>query len=107
MTIPSELTESGDIFFTVKDLPENLQVVIPKGIGDEWTVTADGRVGNRKIGNKGYFVAKIVDPDDITYSALDGESNITSEDIKTFTSGEAFIILRKSNITIRPVNQKH
>ena len=84
LTIPSELTESGDIFFTVKDLPEDVQIVIPKGTGDEWTVTADGRVGNGKIGNKGYYVAEIVDPDDIAYSELDGESNITGEDIKTF-----------------------
>ena len=105
LNILSELTESGDIFFRVKDLPEDLQVVIPKGTGEEWIITADGRVGNGKIGNKGYYVAKIVDPDDIAYSELNGESNITSKDIKTFTSGEAFIILRKSSIIIR-LNEK-
>ena len=105
LNILSELTESGDIFFRVKDLPEDLQVVIPKGTGEEWIITADGRVGNGKRGNKGYYVAKIVDPDDIAYSELNGESNITSGDIKTFTSGEAFIILRKSSIIIR-LNEK-
>ena len=100
LNVLSELTESGDIFFSVKNIPENLQVVIPKDTGDDWKVIADGRVGNRKFDNKGYFVAKIVDPDDIAYSELDGQSNITSEDIKTFTTGEAFIILRKSGLTI-------
>ena len=102
LNILSELTESGDIFFTVKDLPEGLQVVIPKDTGDNWKVTADGRVGDRKFGNKGYFVAKIVDLDDIAYSELDGESNSREDGSKTFSAGEAFIILRKSSITIRP-----
>ena len=105
LNILSELTESGDIFFTVKDLPEGLQVVIPAEDSSAWTVTADGRVGDRKFGNKGYFVAEIVNPEDIPYSELNGESNINEEGSKTFTSREAFIILRKSSITIRPVEQ--
>ena len=103
MVIHSELTASGDIFFTVKDLPEGVQAVIPEVEGDSWIVTADGRTGNKKFDNKGYFVAKIADTEDIPYSKLDGESNITSDDIKTFKPGEGFIILRKSSITIRPV----
>ena len=39
MVIHSELTASGDIFFTVKGLPEGLQAVIPEGDGNSWTVT--------------------------------------------------------------------
>ena len=105
INVLSELTESGDIFFSVKDLPEGLQVVIPKDSGESWAITADGRVGDRKFGNKGYFVAKIVDPDDIPYSELDGESNINEDGSKTFKSGEAFIILRKSSIIVHTNGQ--
>ena len=104
MVIHSELTESGDIFFTVKDIPEGLQVVIPEGDGNSWTVTADGRTGNKKFDSKGYFVAKISDTEDIPYSKLDGESNITADGTKTFKTGEGFIILRRSNLTIRPAH---
>ena len=105
LNVLSELTESGDIFFTIKDLPEGLQVVIPDDGAEKWTITVDGRVGDRKFGNKGYFVAEIVDPDDIPYSELDGDSNIDEDGKKEFTSGEAFIILRKSSITIH-LNEK-
>ncbi len=101
MVLHSELTASGDIFFTVKDLPEGLQVVIPEGDGNSWTVTADGRTGRKKFDSKGYFVAKIADTEDIPYSKLDGESNITADGTKTFKSGEGFIILRRSSITIK------
>ena len=104
MVIHSELTDSGDIFFTVKDIPEGLQVVIPEGDGNSWTITADGRTGNKKFDSKGYFVAKISDTEDIPYSKLDGESNITADGTKTFKTGEGFIILRKSNLTIRPTH---
>ena len=107
LNVLSELTESGDIFFTVKDLPEGLQVVIPKDDGNSWAVEADGRVGDRKFGNKGYFTAKILDTDDIVYSELDGESSINGDGIKTFRAGEAFIILRKSSITIRPAGKNN
>ena len=99
MMLHSELTESGDIFFMVKDLPEGLQAVIPEGDGNSWTVTADGRTDK-----KGHVVVKIIDIEDIPYSKLDGESNITSDDTKTFKTGEGFIILRRSNITIRPTH---
>ena len=104
MVIHSELTASGDIFFTVKDLPEGLQAVIPEGDGNSWTVTADGRTGNKKFDSKGYVVAKISDTEDIPYSKLDGESNINPDGTKTFRTGEGFIILRKSSITIRPTH---
>ena len=104
MVIHSELTESKDIFFTVKNLPEGLQVVIPEGDGNSWTITADGRTGNKKFDSKGYFVAKISDTEDIPYSKLDGESNITADGTKTFKTGEGFIILRRSNLTIRPAH---
>lgn len=104
MVIHSELTASGDIFFTVKELPEGLQAVIPEGDGNSWTVIADGRAGNKKFDSKGYFVAKIADTEDIAYSKLDGESNVTADGAKAFKTGEGFVILRKSSITIRPVH---
>ena len=104
MVIHSELTESRDIFFTVKDLPEDLQMVIPEDDGNSWTVAAEGRNTGRKSENKSSFAAKIVDTEDIPYSKLDSESNLNEDGTKTFKPGEAFIILRKSSITIKPIH---
>ena len=104
MVIHSELTESRDIFFTIKNLPEDLQVVIPEDDGNSWTVAAEGRNTGRKSENKSSFAAKILDTEDIPYSKLDSESNLNEDGTKTFKPGEAFIILRKSSITIKPVH---
>ena len=104
MVLHSELTASGDIFFTVKDIPEGLQAVIPEGDGNSWTVTADGRTNSKKSDNKSIFAAKIVDTEDIPYSKLDTESNTNADGTKTFKTGEGFIILRRSSITIRPAH---
>ena len=106
LSVLSGLTDSGDIFFKIDNLPDGLQIVIPDETGSKWTVTADGRAGNRKFDSKGYFTAKIADADNIAYSALDGESNINDDGTKTFRSGEAFIILRRSGITIRSAESK-
>lgn len=102
MKIHSELTDSGDIFFTVKDLPEGLQVVIPTDDNNLWTVAEEARRGSRKSDRRNDFAAKIADTEDIPYSKLDTESNINEDGTKTFKPGEAFIILRRSTITIRP-----
>ena len=104
MVIHSELTDSGDIFFTVKDIPEGLQAVIPEGDGNSWTIAIDGRTGSRKSDNRSGFAAKIADTEDIPYSKLDTESNINPDGTKTFKTGEGFIILRKSTITIKPTH---
>ena len=104
MVIHSELTESRDIFFTVKDIPEGLQVVIPEDDGNSWTVAAEGRNSGRKSENRNNFAAKIADTEDIPYSKLDSESNLNADGTKTFKPGEAFIILRRSSITIRPIH---
>lgn len=104
MVIHSELTASGDIFFTVKDLPEGLQMVIPADDSNLWTVAEMAGKGSKKSDSKNNFAAKIADTEDIPYSKLDSESNINADGTKTFRSGEGFIILRKSSITIRPVH---
>ncbi|MBQ6773406.1 MAG: hypothetical protein IJP48_05000 [Synergistaceae bacterium] len=82
-------TRGEDKFYLIDKLPEGLQIVVPEG----WTVNVDSRAG---------FVAKIEDSENIAGSALDNESNKDSNNGKTFTSGEAFIILRQSSMTIRP-----
>ena len=102
MVIHAELTASRDIFFTVKDLPEGLQMVIPEGDGNTWTVAAEGRPNSKKSEDKDNFAAKIVDTEDIPYSKLDSESSLNEDGTKTFKAGEGFIILRKSCITVRP-----
>ena len=104
MVIHSELTESRDIFFTVKNLPEGLQIVIPEGDGNSWTVAAEGRNTGRKSENRNNFAAKIVDTEDIPYSKLDSDSNLNDDGSKTFKPGEAFIILRNSTLIIRPAH---
>ena len=85
-------TRGEDKFYLIDKLPEGLQAVVPEG----WTVNVDARTG---------FVAKIEDPDNIAGSALDNESNKDNNNGKTFTSGEAFIILRQSSMTIRPAEE--
>ena len=104
MVIHSELTESRDIFFTVKDLPEGLQAVIPEGDGNSWTVAIDGRTGSKKSDSRSSFAAKIADTEDIPYSKLDTESSTNADGTKSFKAGEGFIILRRSNLTIRPAH---
>ena len=78
-----------DKFYFIDKLPEGLQAVVPEG----WTVNVDARSG---------FVAKIEDAENIAGSTLDNESNIDENNGKTFTSGEAFIILKQSAMTVRP-----
>ena len=70
--------------YVADKLPEGLQGVIPEG----WTVNFDEKAG----------VAKIEDVDNITGSALDNTA-------RTFTSGEAFVILKTSAMTIKPAEQ--
>ena len=72
--------------YVADKLPEGLQGVIPEG----WTVNFDEKAG----------VAKIEDVDNITGSALDNSA-------RTFTSGEAFVILKTSAMTIKPAEQTH
>ena len=70
--------------YVADKLPEGLQGIIPEG----WTVNFDEKAG----------VAKIEDVDNITGSALDNTA-------RTFTSGEAFVILKTSAMTIKPAEQ--
>lgn len=81
----------GDMYFLIENLSPGTQVVLPVGRG-VWTVNVDNREG---------YVAKIKNPSDIEHSRLDYESNKEGGG-KTFKSGEAFIILKQSGMTIRP-----
>ena len=85
-------TYKGDKFFKIENLYPNLQVVMPTSSRGDWTVNVDVRDG---------YVAKI-DPQNIAGSKLDGKANKDNYGGKTFTSGEAFIILKQSGMTIRP-----
>ena len=102
--VASELTDNEDVYFSIKSLPAGLQVVLPSEGGNTWRVEADGRAGNKTFNSKkGYFAAKINSVDDIANSALSGESR-TENGRKIFVSGEGFIILRQSGITVRAVD---
>lgn len=85
-------TDKGDRYFKVDQLPSGLQVVMPNDDEGTWVVNVDSRSG---------YVAKIVDPDNISSSKLDGSSNKVGGG-KTFESGEAFMILKSSGMTVRP-----
>lgn len=95
-------SKGEDTFFRIRNLPVGLQVVMPPDDEGTWTVNVNAILGNRTVGKGGYYVARIEDPDDIPNSKLDGESNLDDYGGKTFESGEAFIILRQSGMTIRP-----
>ncbi|MBQ7543964.1 MAG: hypothetical protein IJT02_03375 [Synergistaceae bacterium] len=99
--VASDLTDNNEVYFSVKSLPAGLQVVVPSEDGSTWRVEADGRAGNKSFNSKkGYFVAKINTVEDIANSEISGESR-TEGGKKIFTSGEGFIILRQSGITIK------
>ena len=99
--VTSDLTDDEKVYFNVKSLPAGLQVVLPSEDGNTWRVEADGRAGNKTFNSKkGYFVAKINSIEDIANSDIDGDSK-TEGGKKIFTSGEGFIILRQSGITVR------
>ena len=83
----------GEKFYLADKLPEGLQAVVPEG----WTVNLDSRTAG--------FAAKISDPENIASSTLDSESNVDSNNTKTFTSGEAFIILKHGAMIIRPAEE--
>lgn len=82
-----------DRFFKIETLPTVLQVVMPPADRGVWTVNVDATDG---------YVAKFLDPHDIENSVLDLQSNYDGYGGKTFVSGEAFVILRPSGMTIRP-----
>lgn len=86
-------TTKNDRFFLVNQLPSGLQVVMPDDSEGTWIVNVDARKG---------YVAKITDPNNISASKLDSSSNKDDYGGKTFESGEAFIILKSSGMTIRP-----
>ena len=77
----------GDKFYRfINKLPDGLQVVLPEG----WTVNFDSKA----------VVAKIKDPENISESELDNNGG------KTFTSGEAFIILKQGSMAVKPPEQQ-
>lgn len=92
----SKTGNDGAQYFVIESLPAGLQIVVPDG----YTVNVDGRKD---------YVAKI-DPNNIEGSALDYTSNVEyykgangkKIPARTFTSGEVFIIMKQSGMTIRP-----
>ena len=90
-------TETDAKTFRVAGAPQGLQVFVPEG----WKFNADRRPGNRRFGRNGYYAAKIITPDSLAKSKLDGNTNVQGN-VKTFTTGEAFIVLRQSALTIQP-----
>ncbi len=75
---------SNEKVYIADKLPEGLQGVVPEG----WTVNFDEKAG----------VAKIEDPENIPGSALDNTA-------RSFTSGEAFVVLKTAAMTIKPAEQ--
>ena len=86
-------TSNGDRYFLSDSLPAGLQVVMPGDGIRNWVVNIDARKG---------FVEKIVSPDNIVNSPTDANANKDDYGGKTFETGEAFLILRQTPMTIRP-----
>lgn len=86
-------TAGQDEFFIITQLPPGTQVVVPEDNNGVWTVKVDSRKG---------YAAKITNPDNVEHSQLDYESNAEDFGGKRFESGEVFIILRQSGMTIYP-----
>ena len=95
ITVTETVGGSGESYYRIDNAPQGLQVFVP----EKWTIDTDKRPGNKRVGKNGFFSAKIVSPENITKSQLDGNSNINGN-VKTFADGEAFIVLRQSPITI-------
>ena len=86
-------TNKGDRYFLSDSLPAGLQVVMPGSGIRNWVVNIDARKG---------YVEKIVNHDNIVNSPTDASSNKDDYGGKTFESGEAFLILKQTPMTIRP-----
>ena len=83
----------GDEYFLVTNLPAGLQLVVPGDDIETWVVNCDNRSG---------WVKMIQDPSNIAESKLSDANDHKEGNGKTFTSGEAIILVKQSGMTIRP-----
>ncbi len=83
----------GDEYFLATNLPAGLQLVLPGDDIETWVINCDNRQG---------YVKMIQDPSNIAESKLSDANDHKEGGGKTFTSGEAIILVKQSGMTIRP-----